>query len=59
MTHIQERLYIGAITLSQRQHIGRQVMATARDMVLFVEMGLEVMLLGAEHARIMEECVCG
>ena len=53
MMHIQERLCIGAITLSQRQNIGRQVMATARDMVLFVETGLEVVRLDAEHVRIM------
>ena len=59
MTHIQERLYIGAITLSHHQHIGRQVMATARDMALSVETGLEVMRLGAEHARIMAALVCG
>ena len=52
MMHIQERLCIGAITLSQHLRIGRRIMA-ARDMVLFVETGLEVMLLGAEHVRIM------
>ena len=59
MMHIQERLCIGAITLSQHQHIGRQVMVTARDMVLFVETGLEVVRLDAEHVRIMAARVCG
>lgn len=34
-------------------------MATARDMVLFVEMGLEVMRLDAEHVHIMAALVCG